>query len=306
MNLDELLTKKLLIVSGKGGVGRTTLSLLLALYCAKNNKNVCLVEMSTSERIAPYFGLKSLGYSEVSLAPRLSGIHLTPSDCFEEYIVRQIKFKKLFDTFVNNKFVTYFLNAVPGFNELLMIGKIHDLVVKRKADVGTGPEYDMVIVDGPATGHGVSAFEVPQIVSKAVSMGPLKSQSESILKLIKDPDKCVFCPVTLGEEMPVQECLELVSNIKSKLGISLGPVFFNQFHASPFISSEEEKIEAGCDDIDLGSYYLYGNLKIQKSRMHAHYRDLLLQKWSAINLIPYRADLEPKIESLQKLLEEAF
>ena len=112
MNLNQLLNKRLILLSGKGGVGKTTVAATLALAASKLKKNVLLIEMGSTERVAPLFGLSQIGHEEVALSPRITGINLDPKECFEEYVLRQIKFKKIYDIFINNRFVTYFLNII--------------------------------------------------------------------------------------------------------------------------------------------------------------------------------------------------
>ncbi|EKD42619.1 MAG: chromosome partitioning-like protein ATPase [uncultured bacterium] len=306
MNLKDLLSKRLILISGKGGVGKTTLAVTLALLAASQKKRVCLVEMNSTERVAPYFGLEKIGYQELSLAPYITGINLNPSDCFEEYVLKQIHFKMIFETFINNRFVTYFLSAVPGLNELLMIGKIYNLVHKAKGLTRKKPIYDLVIVDGPATGHGVSSFEVPQIVNRAVSVGPLKSQSDNILKLLRDNEKCVFCPVTIGEEMPAMECVEMVKNIEDKLGISLGPVFLNDFHVSPFDNDEKEDLMHMEKEAALKPFFDYARLKVKRAELNQYYLNFLkkaLDNYSIVK-IPHIEGFEPRISLLGSVVEQ--
>ncbi|MDO8519394.1 MAG: ArsA-related P-loop ATPase, partial [Deltaproteobacteria bacterium] len=140
--MKSLLDKRLILLSGKGGVGKTTIALCLGLASALLKKKTLIVEMNSTERVAPYFGLKEIGHKEIPLSPYLTGINLNPHDCFEEYVLMQIKFKAIFDTFINNRFVTAFLNAVPGLNELLMIGKIFDLERQAKRFPRHTPLYD--------------------------------------------------------------------------------------------------------------------------------------------------------------------
>src|SRR3989338_4128625 len=121
MSLASLFDRRLILLSGKGGVGKTTIALSLGLAAANLKKKTLIIEMNSTERVAPYFGLKEIGHKEIPLAPYLTGINLNPQDCFEEFVLSRIKFKTIFDIFINNRFVTAFLSAVPGLNDLLMI-----------------------------------------------------------------------------------------------------------------------------------------------------------------------------------------
>lgn len=288
MTLSQLIEKSLILLSGKGGVGKTTVAICLALSAAGLKKNTLIVEMNSTERVAPYFGLKEIGHRELPLAPYLTGINLNPHDCFEEYVLMQIRFKRIFDTFINNRFVTAFLNAVPGLNELLMLGKIFALERQVTKGAQSAPLYDLIIVDGPATGHGVSAFEVPFIVNRAVRMGPIKKQSERMISLFTDTQKSIFCAVALSEEMPVVETGELISQVRSKLKINVGPVFLNNLYSCDLTDGEIEKISRLDVKIDdpIYPYIAYSRLHASRSHLNHFYSEELEKRNPGIEVIP--------------------
>lgn len=280
MSLSDLFSKRLILLSGKGGVGKTTVACALGLTSAKLGKNTLLVEMNSTERIAPLFGLDKIGPHEIPLAPYLTGINLDPRECFEEYVLMQIHFKMLFDTFFNNRFVSLFLNAVPGLNELLMIGKIYALERSIKNKKTGKAAYDLIIVDGPATGHGLSTFEVPQIVHDAVRVGPLRKQSERILGLLNNPKKTSFSVVTLAEEMPVMETSELLDKVRKKLKMNLGPLFVNAFHDDPFTKTDREKMNRlnPPEEDPLSPYFAYSLLEAKRTDLNEEYLKMLCDK----------------------------
>ncbi|MBX7147885.1 AAA family ATPase [bacterium] len=304
-SLHNLLSKRLILISGKGGVGKTTIALALSLLAAKQGKNTLLVEMNSTERVAPYFGLSSIGHGEVALAPHLTGINLNPHQCFEEYVLMTVKFRGIFDLFINNKYVTHFLNAVPGFNELLMTGKIYDLERQKLKKISAKQHYDLIIVDGLATGHGVSAFEVPQIVHDVVKVGPMRSQSENILNLLRDEDRTAFCAVTLPEEMAVVETGELLKTVKEKLKISLGPVFLNRFHQSPFTQSEAKKINPSDKNDAVKPFYLYSDLEMKRAALNEEHGEQLkkLAKGNDIIEVPFLFEPLTRYQDLMALVE---
>lgn len=227
MELSTLLQKRLIFVSGKGGVGKTTLSVLLALIAARQKKNTLLVEMNTTGRVAPIFDTDSVPHKELPLAPYLSGINLIPRFCFEEYVIKRIRFKTIYNTFFNNTFVNNFIDAVPGLNPILMLGKILELERQIKNRLSDQPQYDLIIVDSPATGHGLSALEVPNVLKSAVKIGPLHHHAVQILDLLGNAEKTVFCLVTLAEELPVAESEEYLQALKERTQLHFGPLFIN-------------------------------------------------------------------------------
>lgn len=280
MNVPQLLTKRLILLSGKGGVGKTTMAVLLALAASRLKKHALIVEMNSTERVAPFFDTNEIGYREVPLAPFVSGINLNPKDCFEEFVLGRVRFKGIFDIFINNRFVSNFLGAAPGLNEILMLGKIFDLERQKKGKIFKQNAYDLIIVDAPATGHGVSTFEVPQVLKKAAFVGPLRSYADKITGLLVDPKKTAFCVVTMPEEMPIIESCELITQVRQKLQIPMGLIFMNQFHESQ-ISDEETKIiekEKITPQDELYPYFAYSKLDYQRAQLNQYYYEELLKK----------------------------
>lgn len=305
ISLDNLFEKRLLILSGKGGVGKTTLSAVLGLAASQKNKKVLLVELNSTERIAPLFGLKKTGYAETKLAPLLWGINLNPSSCLEEYVLLQVRFQIVYDTLFKNRYVSSFLEAIPGLNELLMLGKLMELVLlKDKNDLW---RYDLIIVDAPATGHGVSTFEVPKIVMEAIKMGPLRKKAEKINDVICNPEMSLFCPVSLAEEMPVAETIELAEKVKNRLGIPLGPVLVNAVYESPFSEADIKKLQHSAQTAteSLTPYFEMARLVHQRATLNKQYIKKLQSHplLTGIKTFPFLFDNNDKSGLIQNLVD---
>lgn len=303
MTLSELLGKRLILVSGKGGVGKTTVAVLLALWASSQKKKTLLVEMNSSDRIAPLFGLDTVGHKETPVAPNISLINLNPKSCFEEYVLQRIRFKSIYKTFFNNKFVENFLNAVPGLNDALMLGKIYELERQFKNKTTEELEYDLVIVDAPATGHGLSALEVPNVLKSAVKIGPLHSHANSILEMLGDHDKTAFCLVTLAEEMPVSESIEYIDSLKQKTKLNFGPAFINAVYP------EGSRIKLNPCPNDLQDLIAFHELTNSRHELNQTYINVLRQKLSRFDFItmPYLfneltcpADFVPLLDTLKR------
>lgn len=268
MQLKELLSKRLIFVSGKGGVGKTTVTILLGLLASSLGKKTLLVEMNSTGRVAPYFTGKPTPADETPMAPNLSAVNLLPKDCFEEYVLMQVRFKAIYDMFFNNKFVTNFLGATPGLNEILLLGKIYDLERKEKPNAAHEKFYDLVIVDAPATGHGLSALEVPHVLQSAVKAGPLHSNAVKMNKLFADAGRTAFCLVTLAEEMPVAETIEYAQGLREKTDLHFGPLFVNAVMPDmPKIKTVPPKKMAE----DLGIYWDYYELARSRAKLNREY-----------------------------------
>jgi len=214
-------------VSGKGGVGKTTIAVALALLAVKRKRRVILIEMNSTSRVAPLFGKLANKQEPVVLAPGLTGLNLTPGACFEEFVLKQIRLKILYNTFFNNSYVRHFVDAIPGLGELLMLGKIYDIEGSSKSLFSSEPLYDLIIIDAPATGHGLSMLEVPRVVESVVKVGPMHRSACSMQRLFSDAAKTALCLVTLAEEMPVVETAEFAAALKQGAKMSFGPLFIN-------------------------------------------------------------------------------
>lgn len=230
--LESLLVRRLLIVSGKGGVGKTTVAIALALLAVQRGKRVILAEINSEEQVARLLERPPVGYNPTELLPGLWGVNILPKKSFEEYVLLQIRFQSLYKAVFENRFVRRFIEGTPGLSDLMCIGKVYALV----------KDYDLVIVDAPATGHGIALLSIPSIVANAVRIGPLKSEAEKIDLLLHDPEKTQVVLVTLPEEMPVAETLDLIRDLEEKLGLPLGPLFLNGVQDSPFTAGERKKL----------------------------------------------------------------
>ncbi|QQR81885.1 MAG: ArsA family ATPase [Deltaproteobacteria bacterium] len=262
-NLQDLIAHQLLFVTGKGGVGKTTLSFVLGLLAAKQGKRVLIVELNASSLSVLVKGRK-IGYQPEKILSNYSNLHVInvdPHSAFEEYILMQIKFKSLYKAVFENKFVRYFIDATPGLADLMCIGKIYSLV----------KEYDLVIVDAPATGHGLALLTIPHIVSSAVKVGPLGHEAQRIDELLHDEQKTEIVLVTIPEDMPVTETVELAEKLKSQ-NLKVGPLFLNQAREFVLTENDERLIQKSNLSEDLKGLV---HLESVREDLLKYYRNIL-------------------------------
>ncbi len=230
--IENLLSSKLLIVTGKGGVGKTTTSLALGLLAAASGRRTLITEIHSEESVANLLHRPPIGYRETEILPRLWAMNIQPRDAFREYVLTQIRLKQLYNLVFENRLVRHFIDAAPGLSELMCIGKVYDLT----------KGYDLVIMDAPATGHSMALLEIPFIVSRAIRVGPLRSESAKIISLLSDPRQTAVALVTLPEEMPVTEALEMDEQLEERIGIRPRALFLNQVHRFPFSETERSEV----------------------------------------------------------------
>ncbi len=239
MASSTLLDRRLLIVTGKGGVGKSTVSAALALVAARTGKRVLVCEVNAQERIAPLLGAPVAGATIREALPGVSTVNVTPPEAMREYGLMVLKFRTIYEAVFENRLVRYFLRIVPSLAELVMLGKI--LHEARTEERGR-PRWDLVIVDAPATGHAVQLLRVPSALVDTVPGGPLRHDAEWMQAMLIDPAWTALAIVTLPEEMPVNEAIELDAQVRGVLGIHRAALFVNAMPEARFSAAEEARL----------------------------------------------------------------
>jgi anion-transporting ArsA/GET3 family ATPase len=158
----------------------------------------------------------------------------------EEYLLLKLKVKTLYRAVFENRFVRSFLRVIPGLNELVLLGKAW--FEEQRVDPDTGkPYWDMVVIDAPATGHGVFFLKIPEVITAAVRKGPMVEEAQRISTLLHDPERTALNLVTLVEEMPVNETLELRQQVEDELKVPLGFVIANAIYR-PNLDQEQAEL----------------------------------------------------------------
>ncbi|GAB4336883.1 MAG: hypothetical protein Kow0099_10070 [Candidatus Abyssubacteria bacterium] len=225
MDIPEIFEKRLLLISGKGGVGKSTVCAALALSAARLGKRVLLVEMDEKERMARLFGRPSVGYHGAYVYEDIYAMNLLPIWSMDEFVRVQVKPKRLAEQILGSQIYRYFVAAAPGLKEFVTLGKI--MLLEEETLRGGKPKYDLIIVDAPATGHGVAFLRVPFAAADAVKAGWVRKQADRIIDLVTDPARTALNIVTLPEEMPVNETMEMCESVNTLLHIPIGYVIVN-------------------------------------------------------------------------------
>lgn len=239
MAFRNILSKRLVIIGGKGGVGKSTVACATGLLAAREGIKTLIVTLYEPLLMARYFDVAAVGPKATALAPNLDGVWMNEDAIFNAFIERIVRIKAVFRRLKETQVYQYFAAAVPGLKELTVLDGIANLL--DAADDGRGGRpYELIIVDGPATGHGVSFFEVPMAVIRGVSMGALKRMAYRIHELFTDPQRTAVVLVTLAEEMPVSETIDLRQRILACLQMRIAALVVNNFTPPPFRDREQE------------------------------------------------------------------
>ena len=225
-----------LVVAGKGGVGKTTMTAALARMAADAGKSVLIVELEGKSGITTAFGRREdLGYEEALLAPagvRASGgvtgsvraRRLTPDDALMEYL-EDHGLRRVSKRLAHSGVLDVVSTAIPGIRDVLVLGKIKQLEREALAD--------LILVDAPATGHAITFLTSAGGLVSAARGGPLRTQAQDVVDLLSDPTRCRVILVTLPEELPVSETIESAYTLEDRAGVQLGPVIVNACDPEP-------------------------------------------------------------------------
>jgi anion-transporting ArsA/GET3 family ATPase len=239
---DALLDRRLVVVTGKGGTGKSTLAASIALAASRKGKKVLVCEVVARERVADLFGRPPSGTQIKELQPNLYSVHVRPREAMREYALMTIRFETLYKIAFENPAARYFLAAAPSLAEIVMLGKVwwHASQEMERGRL----RWDLVILDAPATGHGLTFLTVPEVFLRLVQEGPLARDMLGMQSLLDDPQKCSVCIVTLPEEMPANEAIELDRALQ-KHGFPVGPLFLNGHFSSRFSAQEMTQVTRG-------------------------------------------------------------
>jgi anion-transporting ArsA/GET3 family ATPase len=241
MILDELLSKRLLILSGKGGVGKSTVGIALALAACARAKRVLLVEVGASLEAARYLGARPAGAQATEVRPGLFTLNLDPAGVLDEYVRQVVKIQLLVHKILENPVYRRFVSAAPGLRELMVLGKL--MVLEEARDRWSRrPLYDLIILDAPATGHGLSFLKVPLAASEAIPVGPVGHNARRILQLLRDPRRTALAIVATPEEMAVAEAVQFHRQVASEVGIAVSAVILNACHERRLDEAQETEV----------------------------------------------------------------
>ena len=236
-----------MIVTGKGGVGKSTVALALGLAAAERGRKTIVCEVSSQERLSRAFDRADVGFHEMEMATNLWAISIDPDEAMREYVLLQLKVRAMRDLLFRSKIFGYLAAATPGLRELVTIGKIWELALDDRK-VKKGRKYDTVIVDAPATGHGVGFLQTPRTFANVARVGPIASQAETLDRFITDHRRTGVAIVSLPEEMPVNETATLERDLTEDVGVAVDRIYLNGLYPERFSSEDEQTMEEAFEE----------------------------------------------------------
>ncbi len=239
--MPDLFDKRLVFVTGKGGVGKSTVSLALGLAAARMGKRTIVCEVSGQEKASSVFKVGTIGFNEVKVDDNLWAISIDTEESLREYLLLQLKVRAMRDLLMRSRIFTYLAAATPGLKELVAIGKIWELAQDDR-QVKKAGAYDLVIVDAPATGHGVGFLSTPRTFADIARVGPVHSQAETLDAYLRNHETTGVAIVALPEEMPVNETASLERQLTGEVGMEVDRVFMNAMYPERFTEDEASKL----------------------------------------------------------------
>jgi Mrp family chromosome partitioning ATPase len=271
-----LLDRKFLILSGKGGVGKTTVAAVLAVAASRRGRRVLIAQTDAVQRLSKMFGRQeAIGSDVVTVAPGIDAVNMTPKSALHEYGLMVLRYETVYRALFENRAVRGFLSAIPGLDAYAMLGKAW----WHTTELQDGrPRYDLTILDGPATGHAVLMLRIPQAILDTLPRGPLTADAQAARDLLSDPARAALVIVTLPEELPVREATELAHTARGSLKIPLGPLVVN---AMPSDALSDGQVRATLNQVlpPTGDAALDATLRVARSaRAHRQTAEKMLAR----------------------------
>jgi len=239
--LQPLFSRRVIFVLGKGGAGKTTAAIALGLAARRMNKRVLVVEIGDSDAVGGLCLDRTLSETPEEIFPALWGVRVHPKSELEAYIRAHVGSSFISRKIIRSRLFSYLMDATPGLKEVMSLGRIWRLEQEKTKQ--SQNRFDLIIVDAPATGHAMSLLRLPGQLVRMIRVGPVANQIREIERLFKNPQKSCLAMVTLPEELPVNEAMELYAMAEDELEMPFAVTFINCVYPSVVTKNEADQID---------------------------------------------------------------
>lgn len=286
------MVKKAHFITGKGGVGKSLISAVLARHLSQVNENngsrILLAELNEHSFLQDYLNLKRISYKPTKWRDGIDVSQWSPQECLKEYALHLLKVEALYKLFFENPVSRSLIQVAPGLEELALLGK----VTSSPRHHGPPMNYDQLVIDSFSTGHFLSLFRAPAAMAEAIQFGPMGEQSRGIDKWIRDAEFTQVHIATIAEELPITETIELYLTLKKEFGLE-AKVYLNKI--TGLAKSDLVKLKPDLSDF-LTAIIENEKMAVEKLN-HAKIKFIELPLVSSL-------DSEVLIEELSRTLDE--
>lgn len=271
--MSNLLDRRVVLVLGKGGVGRSTVAAAIAAACARRGRRTLLFEASANDRFGELFGgSQPVGTEITRLRENLYAVNTNPAAALEEYGLMVLKFRRVYKMVFENRVTRYFLRAIPGLDDYSILGKAWYHWNEEERGRRT---WDTLVFDMPASGHSMSMLRIPKVILETVPEGPLTRDAATLRRQLQDSAHTSIVLTTLAEEMPVAEARELAALLHRQLDMRVARLVVNQVfperfpHGSP-AEQVLDRLQQGASG-DLAALAGHGRTAQRRRQLNERY-----------------------------------
>jgi anion-transporting ArsA/GET3 family ATPase len=276
--------RQIQFVTGKGGVGKSLVACALARRFVAEGDHTLLVQVNARDSHAPLLRIPAVKDDVAEVGGGLWTLNLHPAQAMREYALMTLKLETLYKAVFENRLTRTFLRFVPSLAELTMMGKLWFHAEERRDGGGffgggasSRPRFDRIVVDLPSTGHATRLLAVARVLTEAVKVGPMADKTRQMEACFADPSRSAIHLVTLPEELPVNETLELLGVLQRERTVHVGHVIVNQVLPRVF----DDRTEAAFRQLDvdgaLAPVLAAGRRRLGRERKEAREVARLLQ-----------------------------
>ncbi len=306
-------TRQIHFVTGKGGVGKSLVACALATRFVDEGHRTLLCQVNARDSHSALLGIAAVGDDVSRAADNLWVVNLNPVQATREYALMTLKLETLYKAVFENRLTKTFLRFVPSMNELTMMGKLwfHAEEKREKAGFFGGddlPRFDRIVVDCPSTGHALKLFSVSRVLSDAVRVGPMVEKTRQMAAVFGDPNRSAVHLVTLPEELPVNETLELLAKLRDEHTVSVGHIIVNEAVPRLFDAKATAALDRLADGAEgLGSVVAAGRRRRDREVLEAGEIERVQAAKRPTNIVPllFESPLTPQhVARVGRLLKD--